>query len=127
MRVMTMEQQKIAQKTAPEQEHSREQVTWRSDFPGGGWAARALLAGANIRDLPHQSLAELAQSVGNSEMLALAAMRSSQAQLVPAELSGAEPQTAAFEVPQTDCLLSPAANLTGGTWPSAAFDPAGLA
>jgi len=41
-------------------------------------------------------------------------------------LIGMEPQTPAMEVPDMDCRLAPAADLTAGPWPSVACDPAAL-
>lgn len=123
-----MEQQERAQQkqTAPkEASHKEPQQQERRSYTS--LAVQAILDGSAIWDLPRQPLEELAERVGNSGMLALAAMRSPEADLHQTALAGAEPQTPATEVPDTACQLAPAADLTAGSWPTGAFDPAGLA
>jgi len=68
----------------------------------------------------------LAERMGNSAMLALTAMGMPEAGLRQTSLIGMEPQTPAMEVPDMDCRLAPAADLTAGPWPSVACDPAAL-
>lgn len=118
--------QKTAQKTEQTPEKHSE-APEQGQKTAAGWAAQALLAGAPVFELPHEALRELAQRAGNSGMLALAAMGAPQLQLYEPVLSGPEPATAAFAVPETACELTQPASLTAGSWPSAAADPAGLA
>ena len=122
-----MEQQKTIQKTVQAEEQKHSEAARSQKSPGSSWVAQALLAGAPVWDLPQQSLTELAERVGNSGMLALAAMRSPEAELHQTSLAGSEPQTPAAEVPDMACRLMPAADLTAGAWPSSACDPAALA
>jgi len=121
-----VEQQKTIQKTAQTEEEKRSEASKSPKEHGSSWIAQALLAGAPVWDLPQQSLAELAERIGNSEMLALTAMRSSEAELHQTSLSGSEPQVPAAEVPDMACQLLPAADLTAGIWPSSVCDPAAL-
>lgn len=125
--VRTTEQQRTTQKTAPAEEQKHSEATRPDRSSGSTWAAQALLSGAPVWDMPRQSLAELVERVGNSGMLALASMRSGEAQTAQTVLTGSEPQTEAVTVPEIACPLAPVSELTAGTWPSGAFDPAGLA
>lgn len=123
-----MEQQERTpqkQTTPRESGHKEPQSQTRRSFDGV--TAQALLNGAAIWELPRTSLEELAERVGNSAMLALTAMRSPEAELRQTTLAGTEPQTPETEVPDTACQLAPASDLTAGTWPSGACDPAALA
>ena len=117
-----MEQQERAlQKQTAPQEPSHKA---RRSF--AGLTAQAILDGAAIWELPRSSLEELAERVGNSAMLALTAMGMPEADLRQTSLIGMEPQTPAMGVPDMDCRLAPAADLTAGPWPSGACDPAAL-
>lgn len=123
-----MEQQErtLQKQTMPQESgHKEPQGQARRSF--AGLTAQALLNGAAIWELPRTSLEELAERVGNSAMLALTAMRTPEADLRQTSLTGMEPRTPAAEVPDMDCRLAPAANLTAGTWPASACDPAALA
>ena len=122
-----MEQQEREQRkqtTSQETSHNEPQRQQRSFTE---LAAQALLNGAAVWELPRQPLEELAERVGNSNMLALAAMHGPQADLQQTVLAGDVPGTAPTEVPETACQLAPAADLTTGAWPANAFDPAALA
>ena len=123
-----MEQQERAlQKQTATQESSHNEPQQREQRPFTGLAAQALLNGSAVWELPRQSLEELAERVGNSNMLALTAMHAPEAALHRTVLTGSEPQTPAAEVPDMACRLAPAANLTAGIWPAGASDPAALA
>lgn len=122
-----MEQQERAlqkQATREETGHNEPQQQERRSFTG--LAAQALLHGSAVWELPRQPLEELAERVGNSNMLALAAMHAPQADLRQTILTDTDPQLPAAEVPDTACRLAPAAELTAGVWPAGACDPAAL-
>lgn len=123
-----MEQQERAlQKQTAPQEPSHKEPRNQARRSFAGLTAQAILDGAAIWELPRSSLEELAERVGNSAMLALTAMRSPEAELRQTTLAGTEPQTPETGVPDTACQLAPASDLTAGTWPSGACDPAALA
>ena len=123
---MEQQEQALQKQTAQkETSHNQPQQQERRSFTGV--ALQALRDGGAVWELPRQSLEELAATVGNSNMLALTAMRTPEAELHQTQLLGAQPQTAVTEVPDTACPLMQASDLTAGTWPASAFDPAGLA
>ena len=125
--VTRMEQQERAlQKQTAPQEPSHKELQSQARRSFAGLTAQAILDGAAIWELPRSSLEELAERVGNSAMLALTAMGMPEADLRQTSLIGMEPQTPAMEVPDMDCRLAPAADLTAGPWPSVACDPAAL-
>ena len=124
--MVEQQMQRTAQKTAPTEALDRESEQ-QKQTPSVAWAAQALLSGATIHELPRTLLAELAERVGNSGMLALAAMRAPEVTIQTAALTGREVHTEPTVVPKMACQLAPAADLTVGSWPSEAFDPAGLA
>ena len=89
--------------------------------------AQAILAGAEMGDLPRESLLELAQQVGNSGMNALAAMYGEPAEtaVMPALKNSVEMQ--AFPVPaDLICETVTPPVITGASWPSATFDASGV-
>lgn len=120
-------QEQTLQKQAAPKESSHKEPQRQEQRSFTGLALQAVLNGGTVWELPRQSLEDLAERVGNSAMLALADMRSPEAELHQTSLASPEPQTAAAEVPDMACQLQPASSLTAGTWPASAFDPAGLA
>lgn len=122
---MEQRERALQKQTAPQEPSHKEprNQAWRSF---AGLTAQAILDGAAIWELPRSSLEELAERVGNSAMLALTAMGMPEADLRQTSLIGMESQTPAMEVPDMDCRLAPAADLTAGPWPSSACDPAAL-
>ena len=104
-----------------------------TDFVVGGYgrfdalAARAVLAGVPLWELPPDSLEELAGRLGNQEMAALLERRGPAAEETAFRLPPEELETAPFPVPEEPAqLVQPPAGLTAGEGRTAAFDPVGL-
>ena len=114
-----------------EQKDLRREETRRSpereSLTTAGLAARAVLAGVPLWELPPDSLEELAGRLGNQEMAALLERRGPAAEETAFRLPPEELETAPFPVPEEPAqLVQPSAGLTAGEGMTAAFDPAGL-
>ena len=114
-----MEQQSQARERQREQPQDRRaeenrRTPERERLSDAGLAARAVLAGESLLDLPPSKLEELAGWVGNQGMAELL------------ELQG-EPETEPFPVPESPVpLLDAPQGLTAQESPGPAFDPANL-
>lgn len=131
-REMTMEQQ-WSQGKARQETESRETVRQtrpsleRERLAGAGLTARAVLEGAPLWDLPPVRLEELAGWLGNQGMNALIeALSPLPAEIRPPPLA-AEPDSAAFPVPDGPFAeVAPPVGLTAQEPATAAADPSVL-
>lgn len=89
-------------------------------------AAKALLAGAPVREFPPKTLSELAARIGNSAMLALAQQGIKEPEQAAFRMPAGEPGTIPAKIPKTDCQEAAPAGLAAGTAAGAGFDAAGL-
>ena len=127
-----MEQQWSPERARQETEH-REQTEQirrqpeRERISSAGQAARAVLAGAPLWELPPNRLEELAGWVGNQGMAELLELQAGPAEETSFRMPEGELETEPFPVPESPGLLLDAPQgLTAQESPGPAFDPANL-
>jgi hypothetical protein len=124
-----MEQQ-IQTKTAARTEKTpTEERIRKSDGPRLAQtdiAAKAAMAGADLRQIPADRLRELAVRLGNSGMEALLASQTPAPRLTEFMPPGPTPETKALPIPAAAPELTQAPQLTQSGFSGAPFDPAGL-
>ncbi len=126
-----MEQQKT-QRDLPQKTERRETDAQRfrhreSERIDRSLLVQAILSGASMWDMPHETLRDLSQQVGNSGMIALSTMYDGAPALHQAPEPAAQSSVPAFPVPEgLLCETISAPVPAGGSWPSTASDPASL-
>ena len=127
-----MEQQSQARERQREQPQDRRaeenrRTPERERLSDAGLAARAVLAGESLLDLPPSRLEELAGWVGNQGMAELLELQAGPAEETSFRMPDGELETEPFPVPESPGLLLDAPQvLTAQESPGPAFDPANL-
>ena len=127
-----MEQQSQARERQREQPQDRRaeenrRTPERERLSDAGLAARAVLAGESLLDLPPSRLEELAGWVGNQGMAELLELQAGPVEETSFRMPEGELETEPFPVPESPVpLLDAPQGLTAQESPGPAFDPANL-